>query len=123
VPSPDPWEAFLARIRSDCLAFGSWSGDARALRDAAGARRIGRRVAERITARLATAGYEVDEPIFNESQTIIVTPTGTRELAATVEALLPHIRRWDAAIPSLPWRDALVAGWAVGRFLAGARPA
>jgi hypothetical protein len=115
--TPDLWVALLASIRSECLAFGSWCGEARLLRDAAGAKRIGHRVAEVITARLAVAGYEIDEEILCESQSVIVTPTGTRDLAATVEALLPHIRRWDAAIPSLPWRDALIAGWAVGRFL------
>ncbi len=115
----DPWRALLDDIAASCRRIGDWSGEARALREAIGAKRIGWRVAERIAGRLAEAGFESDPPFVRyESQSVVITPAGARCLAATVADLLPEIRRVDAEVPSIATsRDETVAATAVGRWL------
>jgi hypothetical protein len=118
----DPWRLLVDEIAVDCRSVGSWEGEARLLRDAHGATRLGPRVAERIAAKLAEAGYEISESPRYESDGVIVTPAGTTALAATVEALLPDLRAFDAAMGDPPWKDALVASRAVGRWLSRRMP-
>ena len=115
--SGDAWVVLLQRISSECDRVGWWGGEVRDLRDAIGAKRMGARIIARIRARLAEAGYELDGDLSYESLDVIVMPAGTRQLAATVEALLPGIRHWDSQIADAPWRDSLVATNAVGQFL------
>ncbi len=112
----ESWQDLLDDIGAGCHTLGSWSGEARRFREVMDATRLGPRIAERIVARLAEAGYEGS--LRFESDMVIVTPTGTKELAATVQALLPGLRALDAQIPKLPWKDELVASRAVGRWLA-----
>jgi hypothetical protein len=124
---PDAWQALLDTIHEECLRVGSWSGEVRLLRDAIGATRMGPRVVDRIRTRLAEAGYEIEGDsqaegsLAYESLWASIAPTGARELAATVESLLPEIRRWDAAIADPPWRDHLVAIYSAGRWLEARR--
>ena len=126
---PDDWQAMLDAIHEECLRKGSWSGEVRTLRDAIGAKRMGPRVVDRIRSRLAESGYEIDgEPALDgslayESFWASIAPTGTRDLAASVEALLPEIRHWDALVGDPPWRDGLVATHSVGRWLERRRAA
>ena len=124
---PDAWQALLDTIHDDCLRVGSWSGEVRTLRDAIGAKRMGPRVVDRIRSRLAESGYEIEgEPglegsLAYESFWASIAPSGTRDLAASVEALLPEIRRWDALVGDPPWRDHLVAIHSAGRWLESGR--
>ena len=126
---PEAWQALLDSIHQECLRIGSWSGEVRLLRDAIGARRMGPRVVDRIRTRLAEAGYEIEGDsqaegsLAYESLSATIAPEGARELAATVEALLPEIRRWDAVIANPPWRDHLVAVHSTGRWLEARRSA
>lgn len=115
----DRWRALLGDIAASCRRIGDWSGEVRVLRDATGAKRIGRQVAERIADRLKEAGFESDPPFVRyESQRVVITPAGARHLAATVADLLPEIRRADAEVPSIATRrDETVAAIAVGRWL------
>jgi hypothetical protein len=114
----DPWVALLDEIGEACRESGLWGSEARRIRDAAGIARIGRRAATAIEARLFAAGYELDEPLKHESQPVVVTPRGTRELAALLEPLLPDLRACDAVVGNAPWRDQLVSLRGAGRHLA-----
>jgi hypothetical protein len=119
----DAWQALLDVIHEACLSTGSWSGEVRTLRDAIGAKRMGPRIVDRIREGLAEAGYEIEgEPGLDgsleyESFYAFIAPTGARDLAATVESLLPEIRQWDAVVGDPPWRDHIVATRSVGRWL------
>lgn len=117
--SIEPWQELLTSIADDCRAVGFWSGEARRLRDAHGAKRMGPRIVEAIASRLARSGYDLDECPSFEGDPVLVTPAGTKQLAAQVLPLLADLRALDGVIPrDLPWRDDLVACRAVGRWLA-----
>jgi hypothetical protein len=113
----DPWVGLLDEIGETCRESGLWGSEARRIRDAAGIARIGRRAAAAIEARLLAAGYELNEPLKHESQPVVVTPRGTRELAALLEPLLPDLRAFDAVMRNAVWRDQLVALRSAGRHL------
>ena len=105
IPSPT-WTELLAEVRASCLVQGTWSGEARRLRDALGAKRMTPSIGGQIEARLRSAGYELDEIPRFESDPIIVAPTGTRDVAAQLLPLLPELRSLDRVLPEgLPWRD------------------
>jgi hypothetical protein len=117
------WQGLMENVHAACLEMGSWGGEVRELRDALGAKRMSRRVEQEIRERLADAGYEIEGDsqaegsIAYEGLEAIISPAGARELAATVEAMLPDIRFWDANTGDPPWRDYLIAVRVVGRFL------
>ena len=118
IPS-SPWAELLEEVRASCLAQGTWSGEARRLRDALDAKRMTASLGAQIEARLRSAGYELDEIPRFESDPVIVAPAGTRDLAAELAPLLPELRALDRVVPvGLPWRDSLIATRCVGRALA-----
>jgi hypothetical protein len=97
---------------------GVWSGEARRLRDALGARKLGSRLSARIVRTLGQAGFEPDnDAIRYESETLLVYRAGAQALIAEIRALLPEIRDADRQIATdLPWRDELVATLAVRKW-------
>jgi hypothetical protein len=105
------WLDMLDRIKNDIDRYGYWSGEARALRDAAGIRRLTPTGSARIAAALSDAGFECEPPAPRyESEPVLIGRIGSAELALTIEQLLPAIREADRMVPSsATFRDANVA--------------
>lgn len=105
----------MAIIDEGIDGFGFWAGEAMVLRDAIGARRIGRRVSRRIVDGLDAAGFECDtDRILSESDPLLIRRSGAERLATIIVQLLPDIREADRAVPETAmWRDEIVASKAV----------
>src|SRR3954454_4695818 len=118
---PPSWDAFLAAVGQGINRYGSWTGEAMSLRNAAGRKRLGASGGRLVVDALEAAGYEL-EPEFGhpprfESEMVTIRRAGGGELVGTIEALLPYIREADQMVPAnAMWRDAAVArtalrGW------------
>jgi hypothetical protein len=115
---PPSWHQFLDEVDRAIVRTGSWSGEARDVRDAAGRKRLGAAGGRKLVAALEEAGFEVevefDAPPRFESEMVIIRRAGAGDLAKAIEGLLPSIREADKSVPlNAMWRDAVVARTAV----------
>lgn len=100
-------------------ARGSWTGEARALRDAAGIHHFGRANWASVTEALAAADLEVEPPGQPyESDPIAIRPRQWAVWEGIAIALLERVADIDRRVPkNAMWRDEVVHDAAIGEWI------
>jgi hypothetical protein len=119
-PSDASWSDLIRSFAESVGRVGYWTGEALALRNAAGIRRLGRANWSAIRTRLAAGGFEV-EPVTVpvESDIVRVLPTGTAAWLRRGQALIEQLDRADEEVPTIAtWRAESARDLALHRWAA-----